>query len=160
MKRYGLEPLLQLREKRKEQALELVALRNAALLQAERQLADAQLAVQSHLNAVREHENSSLSEVMGKMLSHADILNIRSELTILVYKLDELLALEQNAARQRDAAQSGLEAATDIYRQHYRSAEKLQHLVTQENRKHQRKELALSEASEDEVRNRGSRPSR
>lgn len=152
MKRDDLARLYKLREMRKDKALEQVTLRHAALQRAEQHRLEAAAAVTDHISQTLEHERSSFAGMMGKVMSHAEIGNARTELTIMVLRLQDLKALEIAAGDRMAEAQAELKKATEIYHQHRRSAEKLRFLIIEQNRIAQRKSLAVSEAAEDELR--------
>lgn len=157
MKRDDLDRLYKLREMRKDKALEKVALCNAALQRAEQQRMEATAAVADHINLTLEHERKSFADMMGKVMSHADIGNARSELSIMVQRLQDLMALEMAAGDRQNAAQAELKAAAEIFHQHHRSAEKLRFLIIEQSRIAQRKGLAVAEAADDESRGRRQR---
>jgi hypothetical protein len=152
VKRDDLARLYKLRQMRKDKALEQVALRHAALQRAEQQRMDATEAVADHIAQTLEHERKSFADMMGKVMSHADIANARTELTIMVQRLQDLMALEMAAGDRQNAAQAELKSATEIFHQHHRSAEKLRFLIIEQTRIAQRKSLAVTEAAEDELR--------
>ncbi|WP_088343483.1 MULTISPECIES: hypothetical protein [Rhodomicrobium] len=154
MKPGDIDRLYKLREKRKEKALELVTMRHALFMRAEQQRAEAAAAVIEHVELTLEHEKTSFAGMMGKVMSHADIGNARSELTVMVLQLEDLMAQEKARGEQSSAAQAALTAANEAFRQHYRSAEKLRFLIQEQKRMAQRKGLAASEAGEDEMRGR------
>ena len=154
MKRDDLDRLYKLRKMRKDKALEQVALRHAALQRAEQQRADAGAAVADHIGLTLEHERNSFGAMIGKVMSHADIGNARSELAVLVQRLQDLMALEMAAGDRLNVAQAELKSASEIFHQHHRSAEKLRYLIIEQNRIAQRKGLAAAEAADDELRGR------
>lgn len=154
MKRNDLNRLLWLRMKRKEKALEKVAVRQAALSRAEHNLKEARDAIRSHIETSRAQEASHLSGVLGQKLNYAEINELRSIMTIIAERLDELRSWEKQADKERETAQADLKAAAAVFREHHRSAEKLNYVLVEQRRKHGRKLLALSEASEDDVQSR------
>ncbi|MGB0084953.1 MAG: hypothetical protein WBP94_06225 [Rhodomicrobiaceae bacterium] len=150
----GLKRLYRLRELRKEKALEKVTARQAALRRAEHELIEAQNVLEDHLQATLQQEASGLSGMVGKTLSHAEIFSFRSELMLLIERLAALMAEEKTAGQMREMAKAELKAATAVFRDYHRSAEKLDHVIVQGGRKLMKKRLALSEAIDDELQNR------
>ncbi len=154
MRKDELSRLRQLRELRKEKALEKVAARQAALTRAEHVLAMAQSALMAHLEETRQQEASGLSDMMGKTLSHAEISTFRSELMLIIEKLEAFILDEQMAGEVREMAKTELKAATAVFRDYHRSAEKLDYVIGEEGRKLRKKALALSETIDDELQSR------
>lgn len=154
MNKVDLKRLHWLREKRMERALEQVAARQTALSNAEEQLEEARKAVSDRIQAARTEDATSFSQMQGKTISYAEIANYSSNRSAYAYQLQELRVAEKNAGKQCDNAKDELKKATKIYRQHYMSSEKLQHLIKEQTRTLQRKAIAFSEASDDEFSNR------
>lgn len=154
MKQDDLRRLHQLRETRKQKALEALAARQAAARHAELQLANAQAAVSEHAELLLQQEADSLAGMLGKVVSHADIAMHHSELIVQAQRLEVLRARETASGKRQEAAQSDVRSASAVFHQRYRSAEKLRHLIDEQGRKSQRRQLALTEAGDDELRPR------
>jgi hypothetical protein len=154
MKRDDLARLHHIRNQRKLKALERVAACQAAMQRAEQLLMEAKEAVSLQAATALEKESASLSGMIGETLSYAEICNFQTELAVLAEELEILLAAEKDAGDRRAAAQADLKTASTLFRERHRSVEKLQYLMREEKRKHQGRNLALSEAAEDEFRPR------
>ncbi len=150
MSRDDLKQLHWLHEKRKEKALEQVNARRNAFQSAQDELEDAKQAISNHVDHARQQEASGLSGMMGKTLSYADIANFQSELASLADRLAALKSTEKAAGDGFETAKTELKEASTIYRKHHFRVEKLQELMKMQNRKRQRRDLALSEALDDE----------
>lgn len=157
MDKVDLKRLHWLREKRMERALEKVAARQTALSKAQEQLNEARKAVHDRIQAARAQDAARFSQMRDKTISYSEIANYGSDRSAYAYQLQALRVAEKNAGQQCDDAKAELKRATQIYRQHYISSEKLQHLIKERTRKLQRKEIAFSEANDDEFSNRHQR---
>jgi hypothetical protein len=160
MKRDDLTRLHGIREKRKEKALEKVAMRQGALERAERELEEARNAIRDYLTAARKKESISMSGIIGKTLDLAAMNAFRADMVLIAESLDDLRALEKDAGEKRDIAKSELAKAKQVFRQLHRSAEKLGYVIIQEGRKNGRKALALSEATDDDAQSGRKRSAR
>lgn len=154
MSRVDLKRLHWLREKRMERALEDVAARQTALNNAEEQLSEARKAVSERIQAARRQDAASFSQMKGKTISYAEITNYSSDRSAYAYQLQELRMAEKNAGKHCENAKAELKKATRIYRQYYIDSEKLQRLIKERTGKLQRRQIAFSEAHDDEFSNR------
>lgn len=154
MKRDPFLQLHRLRMKRKEMAFERVAMRQAAFARAEQQLAEASETLSAHAEKARARESASHADIAGKTLSFTEVMNFQTELALLAHRLDELRREQTGAGARRDAAQSEMKAAAALFREYHRKVEKLDYLLAETQRGHRRRELALSEASDDDITHR------
>lgn len=150
MSRADLKRLQWLGEKRKDNALKNVAAKQHAVEHAEDELSEAREIISERIRTAGEQETRNLSRMTGQTLSYSEIVNFNSDRGAIVQQLDDLSFQEKLATRKRDNANSELKEANKVFRQRDIRLEKLRHLIKLENRKHRRKSMSLSEASEDD----------
>jgi hypothetical protein len=151
MKKDDLARLHWLRKKREEKALRAVIACHGALLHAEHAAAEARAAAADHATRSQDQERSALGALMGKEVRTNGLLSVQANLDAAADDQQRLNAAERQAAEERDARGSELERARAVFHRHYRDAEKLGQVVGKRNTELARKQLALSEASSDEL---------
>ena len=130
--------------------MERVRFRQSVLKQATRELAEANAAIDAHHETARSQEDAGLSQIVGKTISCAEMLNFHLERLHHAYRLEELRYAEKLSEKKRDEAQVELKSAAALFRERHRSVEKFDYLLSDLRRGDQKKSLALSETGLDE----------
>lgn len=139
--------LRELRRKREQRALDEVAIRRGAVVNAETKVEGAADAVATHAASALEKERKVLRGLMGKTLRQRAIARVQADFEATAHKHADLRALENLAREALRQRETELETARDVYRKHRLETEKLRLLLGEREKVHIRRETALTEAA-------------
>lgn len=142
-----LQRLRELRRKREERALDEVAVRRAAVVNAETTVDDAASAVANHAAKALQKERQVLRGLMGKTVRQRAIARVQADFEATAHKHSDLRNVETNARHTLRERETELDAARDVYRKHRLETEKLRLLLAERRVKHVRRETAITEAA-------------
>jgi hypothetical protein len=151
MKKDDLARLHWIRQQREAKALRAVTQRHGVLVHAQQAADEASAATADHAARAQEHERQVLRALVGKELRRYDILNLQSSLDAAADEQRKLKTAEHEAGKERDAKRAELEEARGVFHHRRREADKLGQIVETRGAALARRQMALTEANDDEL---------
>jgi hypothetical protein len=150
MKRLSLDQLMELRRRREEKSLEIMAARQGAHRRAQARADAAHATAVNHAADTKNREYELINSMMGRNVRPATIARIQADLDARAMEQQDLRQLEAMAQRDVHEQRRELDKARKVYRERHTDTEKLKELLKQEGEKTARRQIAIGEAIEED----------
>jgi soluble cytochrome b562 len=151
LKQSSLDQLRELRQRRKDIAMERLAVCEGALQQARTRAKEATEALAQYKQYARQQETQGLQALLGQSLDHVEMNLFQDGLMILEQRLLDFRANEHEARVNREAAQAELAEATSVFLAHHKRLEKLEYALKQVDKRFHNQKTALEESIVEET---------
>lgn len=142
--------LRDLRLKREERALEKVAQAQDAVRKAENVVSDTKNALNTHIKRAQKREREITAGIIGRTLRQQALTRMRLEFDVFAQKQSELRKLLDLARMVLQTRENDLDNARQIYKKFRLETEKLRLLLEQRKTKSDRRQVAVTEAMDED----------
>jgi hypothetical protein len=142
--------LRDLRLKREERALEKVAQAQDAVRKAENVVSDTKNALNTHIKRAQMREREITAGIIGRTLRQQALARMRLEFDVFAQKQSELRKLLDLARMVLQTRENDLDNARQIYKKFRLETEKLRLLLEQRKTKSDRRQVAVTEAMDED----------
>jgi hypothetical protein len=150
MRPSALDRLLELRRRRAEKALEVLAMRQGAHRRAKVEADQAQDAATQHAAHAKERERALMASLLGQGVTQAALRRHQDTLDMLAMEQVQLRSKARAATEQLAERSKELDKARKAYHDHRTDAEKLKELQGQETARAARHRLVIGETIEED----------